>query len=248
MNKIRAVLAEDEGILLTELKNQLDSFELFEFVALCSNGVQAVEAIQNQQPDVVFLDIQMPGLNGFEVLKELKAEQMPLVIFITAYDKYAVNAFEVEAIDYLLKPINEQRLINCVSKIKNQIGVDKTSNYLSMLDSCKNANESRSEGQYSPILTIDSDTTLAVKNIEWIEAAGDYMCIHSLGKTHILRRTLSHLQSQLDPAQFVRIHRSTMINRAHIGAVKPLSKGDKEVKLLNGTPLRVSRNYAENLA
>jgi len=151
----------------------------------------------------------------------------------------------------LVKPLNEERLAQCVKKIASRVSQGEVAAKSSFLNVCspsdRTLKSSHVNNNYSDTLVIDDDTTLAVKNIEWVDAAGDYMCIHSLGKTYILRSTLSHLQSQLDPSQFARIHRSTLINKAHIDNVKPLTKGDKQVLLINGTRLRSSRNYAVNL-
>ncbi len=234
-------------------------------VAECRNGREAVSAVQGLAPDLMLLDIKMPGMSGFDVVQELQADIMPMVIFCTAYQRYALDAFDLHAVDYLLKPVDERRLQRAVARAIQRIELEDTAPnkppLISAIDEIATKVASRGSGDHSASSVIgsvspssklaikDHDSTLLVSidSIDWVDAAGDYMCIHVGGETHIMRSTLKHLMSRLDPEKFKRVHRSTVVNLERIVKVTPLQKGEFTLDLDCGEKLKVSRNYRQEI-
>ena len=232
IDKIRTVVVDDEPLARRGLVVRLAQFEHIEVIAECANGRDALEVILQQKPDLVFLDIQMPGLNGFDVLRKVnqQSEHMPLVVFVTAYDQYAIRAFEVRALDYLLKPVDEDRLAQALQRIDQELAEQKDKAQQSKLvdlvaeitgEDCDEILQRLAEGQaittdsYPEHIAIKESgeiTRVAINAIEWVDAAGDYMCIHASNETHILRRTMKELEKELNPKNFQRIHRSAIVN------------------------------------
>jgi len=196
-----------------------------EIVAEAGNGTDAVAAIKANYPDLVFLDIQMPGLNGFEVLENLSSDELPLVVFVTAFDQHAVHAFDVHAVDYLLKPFDRTRLQACLTRVRTH------QPYLSRV-------MVKSRGRI---------IFLKVEEIDWIETAGNYVEVHARKLAFLVRETLTALESKLDPKRFARVHRSTIVNVDRIQELQPSSHNDFLVLLKNGAKLRASRRYRDNL-
>jgi two-component system LytT family response regulator len=226
----------------------LESHPEVELIGECVNGHEAIAAIRELSPDLIFLDIAMPELNGFEVLEALKAERMPLVIFVTAYDQYAVRAFEVHAFDYLLKPFDRERFETSLLRAKAQVARQQTGDYdqriLALLE------ELKAESKYLERLVIKAEGRvffLDTEDIYWIEAEGNYVRVHNGKKSHLLRETVSSLEAQLDPKKFLRIHRSAIVKIDRIQELQPWFHGEYRVLLQNGTQLTLSRNYRENL-
>ncbi len=260
---LRAIVVDDEALARRGLKLRLADIEGVTVVAECTNGRQALSAIAEQTPDVVFLDIQMPGLDGFDVVRELQSDSMPLIVFVTAFDQYAVNAFEVHAVDYLLKPVEQPRLDEAVRRTRELLDAKATDDHkarlmnliVSMTGHSESAIEAlldqRSEAQYAAKLTIRDGTDVAlipVATIEWVDAAGDYMCIHAQNKTHVMRVTMTQLEGLLDPAMFLRVHRSTLVNAQHVVGLAGHDNGEFFVTLTNGARLKVSRGYRDRVA
>lgn len=260
--KLRTIIVDDESLALELLRSYLDELPIIEIVAACQNGSEAVNAVMELQPDLIFLDIQMPGLNGFDVIKNLQADILPLVVFVTAYDQYALNAFDVYAVDYILKPIDAQSIARAVDRsIARYTGShesisDKTAivGALEQIAEQSNALEPgeavrslsiRSNAKNSHIVVKDQGIVNLIDqtDIEWIDAAGDYMCIHALGVTHIMRSTLKDLLEQLNPDTFKRIHRSTIVNLGCIEKIVPHTKGEYFLELRGAEQIKVSRNY-----
>jgi two-component system LytT family response regulator len=219
-----------------------------EIVAECANGREAVEAIRSLSPDLIFLDIQMPELGGFEVLESFEANQVPYVIFATAYDQYAVRAFEVHAFDYLLKPFDQERFDAAWQRAKAQIKLDRTGerdrHILALLEELKTG------PRYLERLVVKTGGRvffLDVDQIHCIEAEGNYVRVHDQSKHYLLRETISGLEEQLDPKQFLRIHRSAIVRIDKIKELQPWFHGEYRIILENGKQLTLSRNYRANL-
>ena len=245
---IRVLVVDDEPLGREMLKEMLQDDAQATIVGEFVNGREAADAIQKLSPDLVFLDVQMPELGGFDVLEILDPEQLPQIIFVTAYDQYAVRAFEVHALDYLLKPFDRDRFDACWQRAKAQILRDRNSSVdrriLALLEDLKTGN------QYLERLVIKAGGRiyfLRTDEIDWIEAEGNYVSVHSGKKSHLLRETISSLDSQLDPKQFVRIHRSSIVRVDRIQELQPWFHGEYRVILNTGTQLTLSRNYRDNL-
>ena len=235
MKKVILVDDEESGIKL--IREYLQDFPDFVILAEVNNGVDAVREINKFKPDLVFMDIQMPGMTGFEVLKHL--EEIPRIIFSTAYDKYALKAFEVHAVDYLLKPYTKDRFASAIERLKGgNAPVESLAESLLM--------ESQSYPEKVLVHHNKKLITLAVKDIEWIEAYGDYSKLHSGKQAFLSNYGISNLEEKLDPKQFVRVHRSSMIN---LDAVQELHKYGKgySITMQSGDKVRVSRGYTENI-
>ncbi len=257
MIKLRTIIADDEPLLRLELKQKLLNHPNIEVVADCENGLQAAEAANRLQPDLIFLDIVMPGLDGFEVVQALQAEAMPIVVFATAYDQFAIKAFEVRAIDYLVKPYTDERLQQSIETALQSYNDRRPSTAKQDLielasdlqDKTISEMETNQTG-WPDELIIESrepQTKVIVEDIGWIDAAGDYMCIHANGETHIMRCTMKKLTQLLNPDYFRRIHRSTIVNINFVEEISPFQKGDYFVLLAGGTRLRLSRSYKDAL-
>jgi len=246
--KIRALIVDDEHLARKKLRTLLEREPEVEIIGECGNGAQAVSLIQEQAPDLLFLDVQMPGLDGFDVLKAVGAGQMPVVIFVTAYDQYALRAFEVHAIDYLLKPFDRDRFQTALERARTQIQ-GKQSHDLNqrLLDLLKGL---KAGPKYPERLVVKSAGRvffLKAEEIDWVEAADNYVRLHVGGEAHLLRETMSGLEANLDPAQFLRVHRSTIVNLERIKELKPWFHGEYLIILRDGTQLTLSRSYRERL-
>jgi two-component system LytT family response regulator len=245
---IRVLLVDDEPLARGMLREMLQGDSQVQIVGESCNGREALEAIRTESPDLIFLDVQMPELGGFEVLAALPKEKLPYVIFVTAYDQYAVRAFEVQALDYLLKPFDQERFDVSWQRAKAQLLRDRNGGMdqriLSLLQELKSGNN------YLERLVIKAAGRiyfLETNDIDWIEAEGNYVSVHSAKKTHLLRETISSLEAQLDPKKFVRIHRSSIIRLDFIQELQPWFHGEYRVILKDGTQLTLSRNHRDKL-
>jgi len=246
--RIRALVIDDEPLARDMIREMLAGDPEVEIIAECANGREAVEAIRSMSPDLIFLDIQMPELGGFEVLESFEANQVPYVIFATAYDQYAVRAFEVHAFDYLLKPFDRERFDVAWQRAKAQIKHDRTGerdrHILALLE------ELKAGPRYLERLVVKAGGRvffLDVDQIHCIEAEGNYVRIHDNSKHYLLRETISGLEEQLDPKQFLRIHRSAIVKIDKIKELQPWFHGEYRIILENGKQLTLSRNYRANL-
>jgi two-component system LytT family response regulator len=243
LKSLRALVIDDEPPARKKLIMLLRDEPDLEVVGQASNGIEAVAAIEEHRPDVIFLDIQMPGMNGFEVLEALEGENLPLVVFVTAYDQHAVKAFEVHAADYLLKPFDRSRLHSCLERLRS--GHRLVNARLAELLS-----EFRSRDYLSRVIVKSRGRVifLKIEEVDWIETAANYVELHSGKQSFLLRETLSALETRLDPRHFARVHRTTIVNIDRIQELQPWSHSDFIVLLKDGTKLRMSRRYRENLA
>jgi two-component system LytT family response regulator len=245
---VRVLIADDEPLARERLRTLLAGEPWLQLVAECSDGVQAVEAIRRQQPDLAFLDVQMPGATGFEVISRIGSARMPLVVFVTAFDSYALRAFEVHALDYLLKPFDRERFRQTLARARQQL--ERRSNgeferrLLALVQGLRpHANRLerfviKSGGR---VFFVRSD------EIDWIEAAGNYVKLHVGADAHLFRETMSALEAQLDPDRFFRIHRSHIVNIERVKELQPWFNGEYVVFLKSGARLTLSRGYREKL-
>lgn len=245
---IRAIIVDDVDLARERIKLLLSDIEI-EIVAECANGREAIKAITGLKPELVFLDIQMPKISGFEVVEAIGVEEMPAVIFVTAYDEFALRAFEINAVDYLLKPFDEARLKRAVERAKREIG--RRAPAAEMEEKLRRLlKEVRGEQKYLkriPVKSARNTTLVLTEDVDWIGAAGHYLELHAGGETHLIREQLSKLEAKLDPEKFVRIHRSIIVNLDSIKSLHPLFNGDHIVVLTNGQELNLSRTYHEKL-
>ncbi|MCX6886513.1 MAG: LytTR family DNA-binding domain-containing protein [Verrucomicrobia bacterium] len=245
---IRTIIVDDEPLARERIQTLLKSEQDFELVAQCVNGADGLEQIRRLQPDLVFLDIQMPGMDGFELVKELGREKgpSPLVIFVTAYDQHAIKAFEVHALDYLLKPFKQTRFLETLARVRQQVAERQTTRlppqWLALLEQAPTQRE-----RISRIAVRVGDRTLFVKTseIDSIEAAGNYVVLQVGKENHVVRETLTALEASLDPHQFIRISRSALVNIDQIKELQPMFKGDHAVILRNGKQLTMTRGLRE---
>ncbi|HEY6402938.1 MAG TPA: LytTR family DNA-binding domain-containing protein [Blastocatellia bacterium] len=253
MEKVRAIIVDDEKPARHRLRELLEKRTDIGVVAECSNGAEAVRQIRALQPDLLLLDIQMPGLDGFGVVEEIGAAQLPATIFVTAYDQYALKAFEVSALDYLLKPFSDERfersLARVLSFVRTHRREELSHRILSLLDQAQ-PKPPPSTGTPLDCLMIKNGGRvhfLRVEEIDWVEAAGVYVQVHTAGKTWLHRISLSELEAKLDARRFLRIHRSTIVNWHRIRELHPHSHGDFLVVLRDGTELKLSRSYRQKV-
>lgn len=245
---IRTVIVDDEPLARRGIRAHLKEERDVEIIAECGNGNDAVRVISELAPDLVFLDVQMPELDGFGVLEALDLEHLPSVIFVTAYDKYALRAFEVHALDYLLKPFDSERFNRAMERARTQIERRSISDLSHRLQSL--IDDLQTNQKYAERLVIKSAGRiffLGVEEIDWVEAADNYVRLHSGSNTHLLRETMNSLEKKLDPAQFLRIQRSTIINVRRIKELHPLFRGEYEIVLRDGTRLASGRAYRARL-
>ncbi|MDA8961960.1 LytTR family DNA-binding domain-containing protein [Congregibacter sp.] len=264
MSTLSAIIVDDEHLARRGLSVRLQQLPEVDVIAECGNGEEALRAVAQHNPDLLFLDIQMPGMDGFEVVENLQGDDMPMVIFVTAYNEYAVDAFKVHAIDYVLKPIEDDRLHEAVQRAiahreqeASTSGKEKLVKLLmSMTGESAAGIEAMVEGSggngdsWPEKITVKDGNDIQfirVADIEWVDAAGDYMCIHATGKTHIMRITMKQLEGMLNPVVFLRVHRSTIVNNRCVTGAQTLTNGEYLLNLEGGTQLKVSRSYKDRI-
>jgi two-component system LytT family response regulator len=246
--KIRVVIVDDEPIAREGLRNQLRNEAEVEIVAESGDGPEAVHAIEELRPDLIFLDIQMPGMDGLDVMRLLDANNLPAVIFVTAYDKYALQAFEVNAVDYLLKPFDRERFQKAFQRARVQLERKDAQQIKERLQSLLET--IRPQAKHLERIVVKSAGRiffLAVAEIDWIESADNYVNLHAGRESHLIRETLTNLETKLNPSDFVRIRHSAIVNVKHIKELRPLFKSEFEIVLQNGTKLSSSRRYRSRL-
>ena len=243
-----ALIADDEPLARERIRSLLAEEPDIEVAGEASNGQEAVELVRERRPDLLFLDVQMPGLDGFGVIEQLQPEELPSVVFVTAYDEYALQAFEVNALDYLLKPFNRARFQKTLRRAREQVlgraNGDVGRRLVSLLEAVRGP---RKHLDRLVIRNAGRVVFLPVAEIDWIEAAGNYVKIYSGKDHHVLRETLKNLESRLDPELFVRVHRSTIVNIQRIRELQPLFHGDHVAILHDGTRITCSRSFSDRL-
>lgn len=263
--RLRAVIVDDEELARRGIELRLANYPDIEIIAQCANGREAIECVRRQQPDLMFLDIQMPGASGLDVLARLPQESMPMIIFVTAFDRYALDAFEAQALDYLLKPINDARFTQALERVRTywrqRNALAQREKLMALLAATQGAAAVDEQtlrehlnapggSKYPGILPIRDDAgtvRLDVKTIDWIDAAGDYMCVHAEGRTYVLRETMKSLEAVLDPNVFQRVHRSTIVNVQRVRRLRPHTNGEYFLTLDDGQEIKLSRSYRDRV-
>jgi len=242
---IRVCVVDDEAIACRKIQGLLKDDPEIEIIQVCRNGEEASDTIRELLPDLIFLDVQMPRMDGFEVLESLTdLKSMPHVIFVTAYDRYAIRAFEVHAFDYLLKPFDKKRFADALKRAKAQILRNSETTYNRNLFAL--LQEIKTQSRSLERLVI-KNRVLKTDEIDWIEAQGKYALIHTRQESHLVREGMTGFEAQLDPKKFLRIHKSAIVNIERIEHVQPLFHGDYRIILRNGTALTVTRRYRRKL-
>ncbi len=251
-DKIRTLIIDDEPIARRGIRSNLKAETDVEIIGECSNGREAVAAIERQKPDLIFLDIQMPVLDGFGVVEALGAENLPAVVFVTAFDEHAIRAFEINALDYLLKPVDPERFQKTLERVRGQIKNSKAENFsekISALLENLDTAAAKSPAYLERIVIKDGGriTFVDAGEINWISSEGNYVKIHAGGKSHLLRETMDAMERKLDPQKFLRLRRSTIVRIGKIKELHPMFNGEFVVVLGDGTKLSSSRRYRQNL-
>ena len=262
---ITALIVDDEALARRGLRHRLKPLDDIRVIGEARNGREAIRKIKELSPDLVFLDIQMPGMDGFDVIMKLQDKNLPAIVFVTAFDEFAIKAFEVSAVDYLLKPIEDERLTEALGKVRKLLNRRQVKAQKKMLlrlvseitgESVKSIAELKRKGiheikrrEAKKLAIRDRGKTTWVKqdDIEWIDAAGDYMCVHALGETHIMRKTMKELEKELDSEFLQRIHRSTIVNIRNIKEMQSHINGEYFLTLNGGHTVKLSRTYKNKL-
>jgi two-component system, LytTR family, response regulator len=260
---IRTILVDDESLAIQGLQLRLEAHDDVEIVATCNNGREAIRAIKTEKPDLVFLDIQMPGFDGFSVVSGLAEVEPPLFVFVTAYSDHALKGFEAGAVDYLMKPVDNDRLADTLDRVRQRLSEKRAAGEVVQLkeviaehapdahESLPEAGDQMASNRYEKLINIKDRGQIFrvdVDTIERIDAAGDYMCIYTGDNTLILRETMKDLERRLDPRRFQRIHRSTIVNLDLVKQVKPHTNGECFLVLGSGAQVKVSRSYRDVVA
>jgi two-component system LytT family response regulator len=260
---IRTILVDDEKLAVQGLELRLQPFEDIEIVATCHNGREAIRKIKTLKPDLVFLDIQMPGFDGFSVVQGVMDIDPPLFVFVTAYSEHAIKAFEAQAIDYLMKPVEPERLADTMDRVRSRLSDKRTSEELDRLrtvinevapnaaDNLVSLDDDLASTRFEKLINVKDRGQIFrvdVASIERIDAAGDYMCIYTADNSLILRETMKDLEKRLDPRTFQRVHRSTIVNLDQVRQVKPHTNGECFLVLESGAQVKVSRSYRDVVA
>jgi len=249
--KYRVLIVDDEPLARRGIRARLKPLSDFVVLEDCEDGFAGLKAIKRDRPDLVFLDVQMPGLNGFEMLKRLRKGEAPFIIFLTAYDQHALHAFEVHALDYLLKPIDSERFAEAIARARRQLKFQAAESIEARLHSfIAEQVSTKQPSSYVKRFTVRTGsriTFVLADEIDWIEAVGDYAGLHVGDKTPLLRETLNALETRLDPEKFVRIHRSAIVQIAKVCELRSLPNRELRLRLTSGTDLKVSRTYRDRL-
>lgn len=259
---IRTILVDDEKLAIQGLQLRLEPFEDVEVIETCQNGREAIRAIKTLKPDLVFLDIQMPGFDGFSVVQGVMEIDPPLFVFVTAFQEHAIRAFEANAVNYLMKPVDEDKLADTIERVRQRLAEKKSSDEADRLRgvlsevapeaaSDMEGDDAEASGRYEKLINVKDRGQIfrvEVDTIEHIEAAGDYMCIYTGDNSLILRETMKDLERRLDPRTFQRVHRSTIVNLDQVRQVKPHTNGECFLVLDSGAEVKVSRSYRDVVA
>jgi two-component system LytT family response regulator len=246
--RLRALIVDDEPLARELLRSMLAEHRDIEIIGECGDGESAIATINRDAPDLLFLDIQMPEYDGFEVLQAIPPDRMPVIIFVTAYDRYALKAFEVEAIDYLLKPFDEERLSRALARVRTRLSGGSDPKIVQQMVAILQQLHARPAYiERLPIKSHDRVFFQSVQEIDWLEADGKYIKVHVGKEIHTIREGMTRLQMELDPARFLRISRSAIVNIDRIKELRPWFQGDYMVVLKDGKQLPSTRSYREQL-
>ncbi|HEX6879765.1 MAG TPA: response regulator [Terriglobales bacterium] len=247
MSDLRVLIVDDEPLSRRGIRQFLGSEKDVEVVGESPNGIDAVSKISELRPDIVFLDIQMPDLDGFGVIECLDSEKLPLIIFVTAFDEHAIRAFEVHAFDYVLKPFDQKRVLKALQRARTYL--DERHDAKVRREMMEMMTEVKKHRPLERFVVRENDRIffVPVAEVTWIEAAGNYACIHLQKKTHILRETMTNLETRLAGQKFVRVRKSAIVNGSRIREVRPLFNGEYELGLTDGTTVTSSRRFRRNI-
>jgi two-component system LytT family response regulator len=258
---IRTIIVDDEKLAIQGLQLRLEKFSDVEIIDTCANGREAIRKIKTEKPDLVFLDIQMPGFDGFSVVKGVMEIEPPLFVFVTAYEEHAIRAFEANAVNYLMKPVDEDKLADTIDRVRSRMAEKRSAEEAGKLKDVlaevapeameQMPSDGESAGRYEKLINVKDRGQIFrvdVDTIEHIEAAGDYMCIYTGDNSLILRETMKDLERRLDPRVFQRVHRSTIVNLDQVRQVKPHTNGECFLVLDSGAEVKVSRSYRDVVA
>jgi len=246
MNKLRLLIVDDESLIREGIRHGLASRTELEIIGECDSGELAIEAIRSLTPDLVLLDIQMHDCSGLDVVQRIGVDQMPAVVFVTAYDEYAVQAFELNAIDYLLKPFDEERLLRSIARARERILLQREGSFSERLRSLLEAKEKRWPERIV-VRNGERFDLVPVSTIDWVESANNYVQLHCGTRVYSLGESLTSLEGRLNPARFMRIHRGRMINLTRVIAIHPMFNGTYEIELAGGLRLGSGRQYKEQI-
>jgi two-component system LytT family response regulator len=245
---IRTLIVDDEALARERLRDMLATDPLIQIIAESANGQDAIEAIKLHSPDLVFLDVEMPGIDGFGVLEAIPPGRIPTIIFVTAYDQYAVRAFEVYALDYLLKPFDQERFDKALDRAKSQISNQRSDTLNERILSALEEIKTRPVHLERLVIKMNGHVFfIKAEEIDWLEAEGNYVRLHAGKESYLLRDTITALESQLDPKRFIRVHRSAIVNIDRITELQPWFHGEYRIILSEGVQLTLSRTYREKL-
>ena len=252
---LRALIVDDEPLARDNVRLALEKELDVEVIAECADGESAIEAIRELEPDVVFLDVQMPGTGGFDVVNEIGPEEMPAVVFVTAFDEHALRAFEVHALDYVLKPFDDDRFSDAVEHARRTLRMRRDEESFrrglsALMTDVNGGQDGSGRPRFASRLMVrlrDRIHFVRTEDVDWFEAAGNYVRLHVADRSHLIRSTMSAIEERLDPQQFVRIHRSTIVNVDRIKEIQPWAGGDYLAILKGGQQLRISRGYRDAL-
>lgn len=247
--KIRTLIVDDEPLARERLRALLSAEPDIEIIGECGDGPEAVESIRRDAPDLVFLDVQIPEIDGFGVIERVGVENAPVVVFVTAYDQYALEAFDVHAVDYLLKPFDKTRFAKALARARSAVQAQRSGEVSERLLALLRGLRAAPAGRTERLVVKSAGRLFFLRTgeIDWIESSGNYVCLHVGSETHLLRETMSSLEARLDPASFIRIHRTAIVNVDRIKELQPLFHGEYEVVLRGGARLTLSRSYRDRL-
>jgi two-component system, LytTR family, response regulator len=246
--KIKVIVVDDEPLARAKLKDMLKRHTDFQLIGECKNGLEAVEAISSQEPDLVFLDIEMPHLSGVEVVRTIGIDRMPLTVFVTAFGDFAVEAFEVQALDYLLKPFDDERFNRALLRVRESLaGVSRSDYEGELREFLTRMNQRTPYTQRFLVKRLSEYLFIRASEIDWVQSADNYVTLHVGKQKYMLRETLSSIEERLDPQQFLRIRASAIVNLERVAAIRPWSSTEFQFVLQDGTTIVSSRRYRNHL-
>lgn len=258
MKKLKTLLVDDEYSAIEGLAIRLEAFSQIEVVGYARNVADALALISKTEPDLIFLDIEMPGQSGFELIKQLQPETCPAIIFVTAFHQYAVQAFEVRALDYLLKPVKRERLAEAIARVAVNIDTGSSKQHMLEVADILQTGDAAGLADTAAVYRIEQEKLviqdghhpaqlIPYREILWIDAAGDYMCVHTSTETFVMRARIKSLINDVLPDGFLRVHKSTIVNLQHVARLEPLINSEFKLILVNDKSLKVSRTYSKQL-
>ena len=250
MKTIQVAIADDEPLARERLRSLLEGRERYAIMAECGDGAEALAALTQHDIDLLFLDVQMPGLDGFQTLESLGTERVPIIVFVTAFNDYALRAFDVSALDYLLKPFDRERFEKTLARVEERLaGREKAEMSGELREFLRTLSTTAAPAHVSrfPVRANGEIYFVRVEDVDWIDAEGNYVALHAAGRRHLVRDTIKSLEDRLDPSKFVRVHRSAIINVDRLRKLQPYFHGEYVITLQDGTTMTSSRTYSDRL-